>query len=286
MQYSHIPVLTKEVLQYLSPRKNQNFIDCTLGLGGHSEKILEKSAPNGKLLAIEQSVEGLNEVKKRLEKYKDRITFVHGNFRNLDEIVRRNGFQRVAGIVYDLGLASWQIDDPIMGLSFSKDMPLDMRVDDHVSVSAAEIINKYTEKQLANLFFELGDVRSSRRLAKNIIIAKEQKPIETTKDLVKAIGIDNPKVLAPVFQALRIEVNHELDNLSISLPKAKEIIELKGRIAVISFHSGEDRIAKNFFRSNKGELKILTKKPIIASSEEIKQNSRARSAKLRAAEKI
>lgn len=286
MEYQHTPVMAKEVLHYLDPKPNENFIDATLGLGGHARKILDKTAPNGKLLGIEQNKEGLDEACKNLQKYKNRIVAVCDNFLNLDKIIRSKHFSRVSGIIFDLGVASWQIEDSGIGIAFSKNFSLDMRLGDYYSTTAADILNNYTPKELANLFYELGDFRHSHQIAKKIVEKRREKKIRTSFDFIEAIGIKNPKVLAPIFQALRIEVNHELENLNSALPQALNILAPNGRIVAISYHSGEDRIVKNFMRSNKGDLKILTKKPIIPDFEEIKLNSRARSAKLRAGEKV
>lgn len=286
MKYYHTPVLMEEVLDYLKPKSNENFVDCTVGLAGHAEKILSKISPRGRLLGIDQNQEGISEAKKKLEKYKNRTIFVHDNFRHLNKIIGDQNFSRVAGIFFDLGLASWQIDDSKKGLSFSVEAPLDMRLSDNLTFTAADIVNRYPEKQLANLFYQYGDVRGNRQLARKIIQSRGKQAIKTTSDLVKIIASKNPKILAPIFQALRIEVNQELENLTLALPQALEILKPKGRIVVISYHSGEDRIVKNFFRSQKGQLKILTKKPVTTSREEIRENPRARSAKLRAAEKI
>lgn len=282
----HIPVMIREVIQFLSPQKNGNYIDCTLGLGGHAKEILVKNRPKGMLLAIDQDPESLHAAKKNLQKFKDRTIFVCDNFRNLNKIIRNVGFQRISGILFDLGLARGQIKNCKKGISFLIDVPLDMRLDPKLTMTAADIINEYPEKQLANLFYEYGDITRSRSLAKKIIFYRKKKPIKTTHELVKIIGTKNPKLLAPVFQALRIEVNHELENLHTVLPQAVESLEHGGRIVVISYHSGEDRIVKNFFRANKGILKILTKKPIMPDNNQIKSNPSSRSAKLRAAEKI
>ncbi|OGD65824.1 16S rRNA (cytosine(1402)-N(4))-methyltransferase [Candidatus Berkelbacteria bacterium RIFCSPHIGHO2_12_FULL_36_9] len=278
--------MQKEVIHYLAPKKNQNFIDSTLGLGGHTQAILDKTAPNGKLLAIEQSEKGLNEAKKNLQKYKNRIVFICNNFRNLSQIVRDNDFEPVSGVLFDLGLASWQIEDSNLGISFTKDMPLDMRLDEKSEISASDILNTYNEKQLSNLFYYFGDIKKNRHLVKKIINRRQEKKFASTADLIETVGSNNPKVLAPIFQSLRIEVNHELENLTQVLPQITDILAPKGKIIVISYHSGEDRIAKNFFRANKDKFKILTKKPLTASFKEIKENSRARSAKLRAGERI
>jgi 16S rRNA (cytosine1402-N4)-methyltransferase len=286
MDYHHIPVLTREVLAYLDPKPNENFIDATLGLGGHTLEILKKTAPNGKILAIDQDLEGINEAKKRLQEYKNRIIYINNNNVYLDKIIRNSGYKRVSGIVFDLGFASWQVENDLKGLSFSSSAPLDMRMSADLNLTASEILNKYPEKKLANLFYEYGDVRGSRRLASKIIEKRRNISIDNTTDLVDIIGTKNPKILAPIFQALRIEVNKELENLQEVLPKAVEILDKNGRIVVISFHSGEDRIVKNFFRANKGELEILTKKPVVAGKEETDINPRSRSAKLRAAKKV
>jgi len=286
MQYYHTPVLTKEVIDYLDIKSNKNYIDATLGLGGHAEEILKKNGPHGKLLAIEQTEDGLDEAKNRLSKYSKRIIFVNDNFRNFEKIIKSNNFPLVSGILFDLGLASWQIGDDNIGLSFSSNHYLDMRLDPMAKRTASEILTTYTFKELSNMFYEYGDIRSSRHLAEKIIASRKDHPIKDVRDLTKIIGSNNPKILAPVFQALRIEVNNELSNLNAVLPQALSAVSSGGRIVVISYHSGEDRIVKNFFRANKESEKILTKKPIVPSWEEIKLNSRSRSAKLRAAEKI
>jgi len=278
--------MVHEVIKFLAPKKNGNYIDCTLGLGGHAEMILEKNGPKGKLLAIDQDSENINEAKEKLKKFKDRIVFICRNFRHLDKIVGSENFPGFSGILFDLGLASTQIDNSEKGISYLTNSLLDMRLDPSLQYTAADIINRYSEKQIANIFYEYGDVRGNRNIARKIVFARDKKPVKTTRDLVEIIGTTNPKILAPVFQALRIEVNHELENLHEVLPQALELLLPKGRIVVISYHSGEDRIVKNFFRSNKSKLAILTKKPIIASNEEVVKNSRSRSAKLRAAEKI
>jgi 16S rRNA (cytosine1402-N4)-methyltransferase len=286
MKYFHEPVLSREVIEYLSPKSNKNYVDCTLGLAGHSKKILEKNGPKGQLVGIEQNTEGLSEAQKRLVGFESRIKLTRGNFSNLEKIIKDSKISSIDGFLFDLGLASWQINDRKSGISFSEDAELDMRLSPESNLTATDIINTYPEKQLANLLFEFGDIRGNRYFAKKIVGERKNKKIQRTSELVKIIGTSNPKVLAPIFQALRIEVNNELENLLLALPQALSILDKGGKIVVISYHSGEDRIVKNFFRSNKNKIKILTKKPITASFEEIKNNSRARSAKLRAAEKI
>lgn len=279
----HTPVLVKEVLQYLDPKPNDDFIDCTLGLGGHAKLILEKTAPYGKLLAIEQDLEGMNEAKKILSKFKNRTIFINNNFLNLSQIARVYNFTRISGILFDLGLALWQIKEKKYGYSFEIDSPLDMRMFG-ARMSAAEILNRYHQKELADMFYYNADLGTSRVIARKLIEFKNKKKFSRTSDLIEAIGTKNPKILAPVWQALRIEVNNELKNLQIALRDSVNLLKPGGRLAVISFHSGEDRIVKNFFKENTNCFKILTKKPITPDPLEIKNNPRSRSAKLRAAE--
>lgn len=310
----HVPVMVNEVISFLAPRKNKNYIDCTVGSGGHAQKILTLIRSDGKLLCLDQNNESLNEAEKNLKKYYKQCIFVHDNFSNLGQVVRSTHFSRIFGILYDLGLASWQIEESGLGISFQKDEPLDMRLQNqkYNDITAEEIINKYSPKKIADILYQYGDVRNSWGIAKRIEIARRGKPIRTTFELVRAIGFkpnlqnklkkSNPKprwvrgcpvpnvvqgkILAPIFQGLRIYVNDELNNLKKTLEQAIDLIEPGGRIVVISYHSGEDRITKNIFRTNKNKIKILTKKPIIPTQIEILQNPRARSAKLRAVEKI
>lgn len=291
MTYQHTPVLLDEVLEYLNLKINGNYIDCTLGLGGHAKEILEKISPKGKLLGIEQNNEGLNKAKKNLSKYENNTILVNDNFRNLDQIARSKSFTRVSGILFDLGLASWQIDNANIGISFQKDEPLDMRLENINNQSpitkrltAADVVNKYPLKKLADTLYQYSDIRNSYQMAKKIIRFREKSPITTTFNLKEALQTNNPRILAPIFQVLRIEVNQELINLSQAIEDAVGLLDQGGRLVVISYHSGEDRIIKNFFRNN-DQLKIITKKPIIPSQEEINYNSRARSAKMRVAEK-
>lgn len=286
MQYFHDPVMLDETLEYLNLKRNNNYVDCTLGLAGHTKAILRKNGPKGKVLAIDQDPKGINEAKKLLEKYKNRVTFSHNNFRDLNKVIGDTNFGRISGMLLDLGLASWQISDSERGISFSTNMPLDMRMNPDSILTAKEIVNKYPEKKLANLLYNLGDIYKSRSIAKKIVSERVKNPINNTVDLVSIIGTNNPKILAPIFQALRIEVNEELESLNEVLPQAYESMKKGGRLVIISYHSGEDRIVKNYFRSNKDKWKILTKKPINATDKEISINPRARSAKLRAGEKI
>ncbi len=282
----HIPVLQKETLEYLDPRPNENFIDATAGMGGHSRLILEKTKPEGKVLGIDADVKSCEKLKNI-----DRLIPVNGNFKNLKKIIEERDFKNISGVLFDIGFSSWQIEKSGRGFSFQTDEPLDMRLGES-ALTAEEIVNNWSEKELEKILKEYGEERFAKKIAKKIIWARQKRPIKTTFQLVKIIQGGMPirrynkiHFATKTFQALRIAVNDELNNLKEALPQALEIINPGGRIAVISFHSLEDRIVKNFFKEKK-ELKILTKKPVTASEEEIKANPRSRSAKLRAAIKI
>lgn len=285
----HIPVLCPELIRYLQPQANQDFIDATVGLGGHARAILRKIAPKGKVLGIDWDEKAIENLKFKIQnsKIKERLILFLGNFKNIKEIAEKRGFKEVSGIYFDLGLGSWQIEDERYGLSFQKEGPLDMRIGKK-EFSAKEIVNKWPKEKLTEIFRKYGQVRRPHQIAEKIIRERSKEPIRTTLDLVKATGIKNPSVLAKIFQALRIVVNDELENLKKALPLAISLLKKGGRLAVISYHSGEDRIVKNFLKEKQKEgiLKILTKKPIRPTEEEIQKNPRARSAKLRAALKI
>jgi len=292
----HIPVLQKEVLQYLNPKPNENFIDATCGEAGHTLAILEKTSPNGKILGIELDPE----LYQKLPRFHlgKRGILVNDSYSNLKEIVERENFKKVSGILFDLGLSSWHLEESKRGFSFLRNEPLDMRYNFQNSLTAEKIINQWPEEKIGKILKEYGEEKFARRIAKEIIKARKVKPIKSTLQLVEVIRrAISPKYrfgrihfATRTFQALRIAVNDELENLKKVLPQALEILEPGGRMVIISFQSLEDRIVKNFFRNYRGptraKLKILTKKPVGASSEEIKINPRSRSAKLRAAIKL
>ncbi len=289
----HQPVLLNEVINYLNPNPGENFIDCTVGAGGHSLAILEKNSP-GKVLAIDWDKESLQLLKLKVN---DRLTLVNNNFKNLKQIVKEYNFYPVNGILFDLGLSSWQIEESGRGFSFKKDENLDMRFQPAARLPARqgetvqEIINKWPEQSLMEVFWKYGEERYGRRIAKRIVEERKRQSIKTTFQLKDVIEKAIPyrwradRVLARIFQSLRIVVNDELENLKQGIEQAAEILMPGGRLVVISFHSLEDRIVKNFFKENKS-LKTLIKKPIMANEEEIKKNPRSRSAKLRAAIKL
>jgi len=289
----HIPVLLDEVLEYLQPKTGQNFIDCTIGRGGHSFKILSYTNPNGKILGIDLSPEAIQTISKQTKKLnlKERIILVNDNFANLKEIVERNSFSPVNGILLDLGLSSDLIENSGRGFSFMKDEILDMRFNPKSNrLTAQRIINQYPEKMLRKIFWRYGEERYSNRIAREIVKNRKRKKIQTSaqlSELIKnALGFRfHIKSLARVFQSLRIAINQELENLQQALTSSVDILSPSGRILVLSYHSLEDRIVKKFFK-DENTFKILTKKPILPSNEEIKKNPRSRSAKLRVAEKI
>lgn len=286
----HKPVLVHELIHFLALKPNQNLIDATVGLAGHAKKILPLISPKGKILGIDRDHLVIDYLKKQKI---PRLYLHHGNFKNLRKIAQESGFSKVDSIYFDLGLGSWQIENEYYGLSFQKDMPLKMKFgvgDSAVSdnFTAETVVNRFNQKALAEIFSQYGDVARPYQVAARIIDFRKKQRIKTTFQLKEAIGIKNPKHLAKVFQALRIYLNQELVNLHSALMQAKEMVQQEGRIAVISYHSGEDRIVKEIFRNGakEGTLQLLTKKPLTASKEEIENNPKARSAKLRVAKKI
>lgn len=286
----HVPVLKKEVLEYLDPKPNENFVDCTLGEAGHSKELLEKIKPNGKVLGIDWDCE----MAKKAEKL-ERLIVVCDNYTNLKEIVKKYGFQPISGILMDLGMSFWHISGSKKGFTFLKNEPLDMRYSNR-NLAAEKIINEYDVKELENIFKSYGEERFAKRIALNIELYREKKTIKTTFELIEIIKKSIPlkfqrskiNPATRVFQALRIAVNDELGNIEKALPTAIDILKPKGRLAVISFHSLEDRVVKNFFKRQiiLKRIKTLTEKPIIPSQDEIKENPKSRSAKLRVIEKI
>lgn len=287
----HIPVLLNEVIENLNPKPNENFIDCTFGFGGHSRAILEKTAPNGRVLGIEWDQEKLGTQNEKL-KIESRLKVVNDSYANLKEIIERENFYPINGILLDLGISSWEIENSQRGFSFRKDQPLDMRFSEKNSLTAKEIINKWSEQSLAEIFSQYGQERFASSIAKKIVEIRVKNPIETTFALVDAVIKGFPKTYkfgkthcsARVFQALRIAVNSELENLKTVLPVCLEIMQNNGRLVVISFHSLEDGTVKRFFKENEknNRLKIITKKPTCPTGQEKRDNPRASSAKLRA----
>ena len=306
----HYSVMLHETISLLNIKEDGIYVDLTLGRGGHTLEIL-KRLTTGHVYGFDQDITAINETKVRLEKYLDKITFVHSNFANFEEKLHELGVTHVDGILMDLGVSSPQFDDAERGFSYRFDARLDMRMNQNQSLSAYEVVNDYDLKELTSIFREYGEEKFAYEIAKKIVKVRETKPIETTFELVDVIKSALPqKVLKKkghpakqVFQAIRIEVNDELNVLKIALNKALKMIKVGGRIAVITFHSLEDRIVKKAFKEvttlestprNLPTLPInqelnyvlVNKHPIEASEEELEQNSRSQSAKLRGIEKV
>lgn len=301
----HIPVLLNEVLEYLNVREGKKYIDCTLGGGGHSVEIVRRG---GIVLSLDQDEEAISFVKQKIEdgSWKldkdilDRQWYLRkGNFGKLGDLARDAGFGKVSGILFDLGVSSHQLDTDYRGFSFNKEAKLDMRMDASQGITALDLINAGSEEELSRLFWKFGEERFAKRIAREIVrvrqIARQtgRLGVETTNELAEIITKIRPKTKGDrmhpatrVFQALRVAVNSELDNLTLALEQASELLDVGGRLVVISFHSLEDRIVKNYLKDHTDLLRILTDKPVVATEEEIMNNPRARSGKLRAGEKL
>lgn len=294
MSQYHIPVMLKEVLRELQIKKGQWYVDCNLGGGGHTTGILEEG---GNVLGIDLDPDAITEVSGNLTEYikAGRLKLAQTNFANIDQAVKDNNISEVSGVLFDLGVSTHQLEEVDRGFSFNADAPLDMRMDNSKGVSAKDLINGLYEKELAELFLKLGEENWSKPIAKAVVKYRETKAIESTNELAQIIlsvrrrsPADRTHPATRIFQALRIAVNDELNSLREALPKAFEVLKPGGRIAVISFHSLEDRIVKNYFRAldEKKLGKLITDKPLETSDQETMQNPRARSAKLRVIEKI
>lgn len=320
MEHSqHVPVMLDEVLKFLRPKSGGRYIDGTLGGGGHTAAILEQSAPDGRVLGIDTDEQALQRVRAQFSDFVDsgRLVLAHGNFADIGRIANENGFASVQGVLLDLGFSSDQMDDPQRGFSFGADGPLDMRLDQSLETSAADLINNSSEQELADIFWKYGEEKRSRQIARRIVRDREQGAITRTAQLAKIAtagvsfkqGTIHPATR--VFQALRIAVNQELDRLETVLPQILDLLDTYedeehrggGRMAIIAFHSLEDRIVKEFVRreatdcicpprmpvcicGHKARLRILTPKPLTPGIEETERNPRARSAKLRVAEAV
>jgi len=292
---NHTPVLATEVLNILDPKPGQDFVDGTVGLGGHARLILERTVPNGRLLAIDRDASNLEEAKKNLQIFGERVVYIHDSYSNLKQQAYDHGFTQIHGILLDIGFSSVHVDDPTRGFSFQNEGPLDMRYNIDDELTAEMIVNSWKAEELADIFFRYGEERHAHKIAKEIVSQRRQKRIRTTKELADLIATILPRrpyghgihPATRVFQALRIAVNDELNELEQTLPQTLDALIPGSKLAVISFHSLEDRIVKQFMRSHsKKELSVLTKRPLTASEEETKINPRSRSAKLRAAKRL
>lgn len=304
----HIPVLYYETIENLITDKNGVYLDCTLGGGGHSEGILKNISDKGMLISIDQDEQAIKFASKRLEPYKNRWKVYKDNFQNLDSVLYMAGKYQVDGILMDIGVSSTQLDDETRGFSYRFDTRLDMRMDKSSPLSAYEVVNEYPEEKLSKIIYEYGEERFARKIARFICEERDKKKIETTGELVEIIrraytGKTQKHPAKKTFQAIRIEVNKELEVLEVAIEKAVKCLKKGGRLAIITFHSLEDRIVKNKFKElekgctcppelpvcicgKKPQVKVLTKKPICAGENELEYNNRAHSAKLRIVEKI
>jgi len=308
VEFKHIPVLLQECIDGLNIKEDGIYVDGTLGGAGHSSKILEKLLPEGTLIGIDRDEEALSVVKERLSDYKN-IKFVHGNHDEIKEILDNLNISGVDGILLDLGVSSYQLDEASRGFSYMQDAPLDMRMDKTSQLTAEYVVNNYTEEKLAQVIYEYGEEKFSRNIAKKICEYRKNKKIETTKELTEIIESSIPGFAKKeghpakrTFQAIRIEVNDEIRPLYNTIKNCIDILNPKGRLCVITFHSLEDRAVKEAFIDAQGKCtcpgdlpycvcgvkslgKVITRKPILPTDEEVNENSRSRSAKLRIFEK-
>ncbi|HHX54774.1 MAG TPA: 16S rRNA (cytosine(1402)-N(4))-methyltransferase RsmH [Clostridiales bacterium] len=309
-EFNHVSVLLEETISSLNIKPNGTYIDGTLGGGGHSYEIAKRLSSNGRLIGIDQDEDAIKAASKRLEEFKDKVTIVRNNYSNIKEILRDLKIDKVDGIILDLGVSSYQLDKGERGFSYNYDAPLDMRMDKRTDYTAKDIVNKYSERELFNVIRNYGEDGFAKNIAKHIAKARQEKPIETTFELVEIIKNAIPMKVRKktghpakkTFQAIRIELNKELEVLKNSLDDMIDLLNDEGRLCLITFHSLEDRIVKVNFRTNENpctcppefpicvcgkESKgvVITRKPIIPSEEELDKNKRAKSSKLRVFER-
>ncbi|RAZ69994.1 16S rRNA (cytosine(1402)-N(4))-methyltransferase RsmH [Planococcus maitriensis] len=309
--FNHTTVLLHETVDGLNIRPDGIYVDCTLGGAGHSEYLAQQLSDQGHLYCFDQDVTAIEHAKEKLKDHLHKITFIHANFKHLKDELEKHGVEKVDGILYDLGVSSPQLDTPERGFSYHHDAPLDMRMDQSAELSAYHVVNEWRFEDLVRIFYRYGEEKFSKQIARKIEAAREKQPIETTAQLVECIkeGIPAPArrkgghPAKRVFQAIRIAVNDELGAAETSLQDAIDMLAVGGRISVITFHSLEDRLTKALFKEASSlpelppnlpvipdglepKLKLITRKPILPSEEELAHNNRSRSAKLRIAEKI
>ncbi len=306
MDFKHVSVLLDETITGLNIKPDGIYVDGTLGGGGHAYEVLKRLSSKGRLIGIDQDGEALQAAGERLKEYKDKVTLVRDNYCEIERVLKDLNIEKVDGIVLDIGVSSYQLDNLERGFSYKSDAPLDMRMDTRQKLTAADVVNTYSESELFKIIKEYGEDKFAKNIAKHIVLARQDKPFETTKELSEVIKRAIPmKVQAKgghpakkTFQAIRIEVNRELTVLKESIDKMIEYLNPEGRICIITFHSLEDRIVKMKFRENenpctcpsdfpvcvcgkKSKGRVITRKPIIPSDEEIEVNKRAKSSKLR-----
>ncbi|MCM0650419.1 16S rRNA (cytosine(1402)-N(4))-methyltransferase RsmH [Clostridium swellfunianum] len=310
MEFKHVSVLLNEVIEGLNISENGTYVDCTLGGAGHSSEIIKRLSAQGRLIGIDQDRDALKAAGERLKQYEN-VIFVHNNFTNVEQILEELNIEGVDGILMDLGVSSYQLDTGERGFSYMQDAPLDMRMNRESDFSAYDLVNEYSVEELYRVIRDFGEEKFAKRVAQFIVDRRKNKPIETTLELVDIIKAaipakarrEGPHPAKRTFQAIRIEVNKELDILDKAIEGAVNKLNIGGRVAVITFHSLEDRIIKNKFKElenpckcpkefpvcicgKKSKVKIITRKPIEPSLEEVTENPRSRSAKLRIAERI
>jgi len=292
----HIPVMLGEVIEYLKLSPGKIIVDATIGTGGHSRGIIERIMPGGKLIGIDRDEDSLAVARQRLSDFHSACELVYGSFSDIDEILKNLDIKKIDGVLFDLGLSSYQLDDPERGFSFQHEGPLDMRFDRKSFVSAYDLINNLNEEEISSILWTFGEERWHNRIAHLLVEERQRRAITSTRELsdivVKAVPYKyrNYRIhpATRTFQAVRIAVNRELETIGVGISKAIELLDKRGRICVISFHSLEDRIAKLSFRkfAAEGKIKIITPKPQIPKEAEIRENPASRSSKLRVAEKL
>ena len=310
MEFVHKSIMLEEVIESLAIKPNGIYVDGTLGGAGHSSEIVKRLGEDGRLIGIDQDGEAIEAATKRLKPYKDKVTIVRSNYAQMKEVLRDLGIPKVDGILLDLGVSSYQLDNAERGFTYREDVPLDMRMDQRNTKTAADIVNEYSEMELYRMIRDYGEDRFAKNIAKHIVRARAKKPIETTGELCEIIKAAIPAKMRAgtghpakqTFQALRIELNHELDVLTQSIDGMIDRLAPGGRLCIITFHSLEDRIVKTRFRTNENPCicppgfpvcvcgriskgKVITRKPILPSEQEMEENSRSKSAKLRVFEK-
>lgn len=311
VNFEHVSVLLKECIEGLNIKANGVYVDGTLGGAGHSRHIAERLAEGGRLIGIDQDENAIKAATENLKEYMDRVTLVRDNFSNLNEVLKDLGIDKIDGILLDLGVSSHQLDEAERGFSYMQDAPLDMRMDNRGDFTAKDVVNKYSEAELTRIIKEYGEDNWAKRIASFIVQYRQEREIETTHELVEIIKKaipkgarkDGPHPAKRTFQAIRIEVNRELEIIEDTIQVATKHLNEGGRICIITFHSLEDRIVKNAYKklsdpctcppqfpvckcNSVKELEIITRKPIAPSEEELEFNPRSRSAKLRIAEKV
>ena len=311
MEFNHVSVLLDECIENLNIKEDGVYVDCTMGGAGHSKEIVKRLSKDGLFIGFDQDKNAIATAKERLAEYSDRVRFIHSNFSNIKEELEKIGVYKIDGVLADLGVSSHQLDEADRGFSYMHDAPLDMRMDIRKPFSAYDVVNTYSEEQLAKIIKDYGEDNWAKRIAKFIVEARDEKPIEKTGELVDVIKkaipkkarIDGPHPAKRTFQAIRIEVNNEIEPLYNTVKDSIECLNENGRLCIITFHSLEDRIVKNKFRDlavscrcpkefpicicgEKAKVKVISRKAIEPTKEEVDINPRSRSAKLRVIEKL